>query len=75
MGVGIAEIAASVSGAISVSGRIVVRDPAQSNAGAPPVEPAGARVVIDEVLADPAPGEGGDANRDGLRDTKADEFC
>ncbi len=33
-----------------------------------------ARVVIDEVLADPAPGPDGDANRDGMRDGKADEF-
>lgn len=33
-----------------------------------------ARVVIDELLADPAPGAGGDANRDGVRDGKADEF-
>ncbi|MDE2998588.1 MAG: lamin tail domain-containing protein [Gemmatimonadota bacterium] len=33
-----------------------------------------ARVVIDEVLADPAPGPDGDANGDGVRDGKADEF-
>ncbi len=33
-----------------------------------------ARVVIDEVLADPASGPLGDANRDGVRDGKADEF-
>lgn len=35
---------------------------------------AGARVVIDEILADPAAGPPGDANRDGVRDGKADEF-
>ena len=35
---------------------------------------AGARVVIDEVLADPATGPNGDANRDGVRDGKEDEF-
>ncbi len=33
-----------------------------------------ARVVIDEVLADPAAGPDGDANRDGVRDGKKDEF-
>ncbi len=33
-----------------------------------------AQVVIDEILADPAPGPDGDANRDGVRDGKADEF-
>ncbi|MDE2890473.1 MAG: lamin tail domain-containing protein [Gemmatimonadota bacterium] len=47
--------------------------------GDTPVDPGptirfGARVVIDEVLADPAPGPDGDANRDGVRDGKADEF-
>ena len=35
---------------------------------------AGAKVVIDEVLADPATGPNGDANRDGVRDSKSDEF-
>lgn len=35
---------------------------------------AGASVVIDEILADPAAGPPGDANRDGVRDGKADEF-
>ncbi len=34
----------------------------------------GAALVIDEVLADPATGPNGDANRDGVRDSKADEF-
>ncbi len=74
VGVGNAEIAARASGAISIWGRVVVKDLAPSNPGAAPIEPAGARVVIDEVLADPAPGAGGDANRDGLRDGMADEF-
>ena len=32
------------------------------------------RVVIDEILADPPSGPEGDANGDGLRDSKADEF-
>ncbi len=32
------------------------------------------QVVIDEILADPPPGLEGDANGDGLRDSKADEF-
>ena len=31
-------------------------------------------VVIDEVLADPPCGDAGDANGDGARDGKADEF-
>ncbi len=31
-------------------------------------------VVIDEILADPASGPEGDANGDGVRDSKADEF-
>lgn len=74
VGIGTAEIAAGASGAISVPGRVVVNDPDPSNPGGPPVASAGARVVIDEVLADPAPGAGGDANRDGVRDSKADEF-
>lgn len=46
----------------------------ESNPEGPHVESAGARVVIDEVLADPGPGPAGDANRDGVRDGKADEF-
>lgn len=73
-GVGTAEIAADVQGVISISGWVVVNDPATSNPVAPTAAPAGPRVVIDEVLADPAPGGGGDANRDGVRDSKADEF-
>ena len=32
------------------------------------------RIVIDEVLADPPPGAAGDANGDGTRDGKEDEF-
>ncbi len=39
-----------------------------------PSESAGGRVVIDEILADPASGPAGDANRDGVRDGKEDEF-
>jgi hypothetical protein len=31
-------------------------------------------VRIVEILADPPPGESGDSNRDGIRDSKADEF-
>ncbi|MCE2437840.1 MAG: lamin tail domain-containing protein [Candidatus Latescibacteria bacterium] len=74
VGMGTADIAAGVSGAISVPGRVVVNDLDPSNPGGPPLESAGARVVIDEVLADPAPGPRGDANSDGVRDGKADEF-
>ena len=74
VGMGTADITAGVSGAISVPGRVVVNDLDPSNSGGPPLEPAGARVVIDEVLADPAPGPRGDANSDGVRDGKADEF-
>jgi len=34
----------------------------------------GGALVIDEILADPPRGDRGDANRDGVRDPKADEF-
>jgi Lamin Tail Domain len=38
-----------------------------------PAQQAG-RLVIHQVLADPPPGLAGDANRDGQRDARADEF-
>ena len=59
----------SADGALFSPGRALVVTESNPGGG-----PAKGRVVIDEVLADPPPGPGGDVNRDGKRDGKADEF-
>ncbi|HET6628809.1 MAG TPA: lamin tail domain-containing protein, partial [Woeseiaceae bacterium] len=49
-------------------------DPCGGSGGDPGDPGAIAGLVINEILADPASGADGDANRDGLRDSSDDEF-